>query len=706
MQRKSLALSLLCLLAVAGVLLGCMGRDLVRIDPKTESYVLEEMQVQEFVGVDVLVIVDNSRSMAAEQSMLRDAFPDLITTILNPPIDPDTGKRVHAPVRDLHIGVVSTDMGVGGYDVQTCDEPMVGDDGVLQHTPRGSSCAPSYPTFLSYSIGETEEPNIDMVTAMSNDFGCIAVLGTQGCGFEQQLEAGWKALMVHSQTGGANAGFLRPDTILTILFVTDEEDCSTQDTSLFDIASLPYSINLQCYYQKDKLYGIDRYFNDLSSLRSKAENLVLGFIVGVPPDDPLLPPVCEGRGDEIGGCLDTPPMQETVRVDGELLEYSCKYPADCTPPNPPTEPGNCNSEAFPAIRYVNLAKQFGDNAVVQSICTNSFEPAVAALTEKLQDAINAQRFRRQLQIEKDTEDASGCRCVATCDIIEELTDKRPCTELGNPAKTTLFDEFGAPAVSVDEDTGQEHTLCVIAQAGAILFDCSMSCDDALAVLTKDPSRAGWWYDPSEDIDGDTVNDPQVKFEDVQPESGSGVSIQCSSVVCPEGRQCGPSASPGAKCCNVNEFCSYPKLEDQNCNGILDPGEDMGEGNGILDPGEDRNGNEILDPGEDIGNDKIDYDITQPGLCLLRQDVCNEYGDDVWCAGINHSDPNLPPVGTHCNIGGVCCLDHNVDGKLDWVNEVVSLEGGRTACLPDYPSHFCAGGGCARRDGIPVDDCNR
>ena len=644
MQRKSLALSLLCLLAVAGVLLGCMGRELVRIDPKTESYVLEEMQVQEFVGVDVLVIVDNSGSMAAEQSMLRDAFPSLITSILNPPIDPDTGMRVHAPVRDLHIGVVSTDMGVGGYDVQTCDEPMIGDDGVLQHTPRGASCAPSYPTFLSYQIGETEEPNIDMVNAMSQDFGCIAVLGTNGCGFEQQLEAGWKALMVHSQTGGANAGFLRQDTILTIIFVTDEEDCSAQDMTIFDIASLPYSINLQCYYQKDKLYGIDRYFNDLSSLRSNPANLVLGFIVGVPPDDPLLPPVCEGRGDEIGGCLDTPPMQETVRVDDQLLEYSCKYPADCTPPNPPTEPGNCNSEAFPAIRYVNLAKQFGDNAVVQSICTDSFAPAVAALTEKLKEAINAQRFRRQLQIEKDTEDATGCRCVATCDIIEELTDNRPCESLGNPAKKTLYDEFGMPAVSVDEDTGQVHTLCKIEQAGARLGDCSMSCDDALAVLTKDPENAGWWYDPSEDIDGDTVNDPQVKFEDVQPESGSGVSIQCSSVVCPEGRQCGPSASPGAKCCNVNEYCYY----------------------------------DAADPGH-----------VSAGYCLLRQDVCEEYGDDVWC-------PGAGPVGSDPLINGLCCLDYNTDGSLDWIYEEVPLASGGTAYLPDAPLYFCAGGGCQPR----------
>ena len=483
--------------------------------------IIDELDVMEFVGVDILVVVDNSGSMAAEQSMLRDAFPGLITSILNPPIDPETGRRVHPPVRDLHIGVVSTDMGVGGYDVQTCDEPMIGDDGILQHTPRGESCAPSYPSFLSYQIGETEEPNIDMVNAMSQDYGCIAVLGTNGCGFEQQLEAARKALVVHSQTGGANAGFLRQDTILVILFVTDEEDCSAQDMTIFDIASLPYSINLQCYYQKPKLQGIDRYYNDLSSLRSNPEDLVLGFIVGVPPGDPM----CEGRGNAIDECLSVPAMQETVRADGELLEYSCKHPADCTPPNPP-DAGSCSSEAFPAIRFVQLAQQFGDNAVVQSICTSSFEPAVAALTERLRESIKAQYYQSELPVAKDPDDATGCRCITACSIIEKLTDNRPCDSLANPAKITYMDDDGLPIVEVDEETGQVHTLCLIEQAGAVIEDCSSPCDDPDLVYAKDPSRQGWWYDPTEDMDGDGEGDPQIHFDGVQPESGSSLTIEC------------------------------------------------------------------------------------------------------------------------------------------------------------------------------------
>ena len=335
----------------------------------------------ESAAVDILVVVDNSGSMAAEQANLRTAFPTLITALLDPPIDPETGARVHEPVRDLHIGVVSTDMGVGGYDVQTCENPHVGDDGVLQHDPHGAGCAASYPSFLSYRIGEAEDPDMELIGAMSADFGCIAELGTNGCGFEQQLEAAWKALTVHSQAGGANAGFLRPDTLLVVLVMTDEEDCSAADPTMFDIMSLPYSINLQCFYQAGKLHPVSRYANDLRSLREHPEHVIVSMIVGVP-----LTAACNGRGNALAGCLEEAAMQEVVRPDGEVLEYSCKYPTDCTPPDPP-DTGNCTTEAYPARRFVQLAQELGESAMVHSICTDNYGPPLMSIAERIEELL-------------------------------------------------------------------------------------------------------------------------------------------------------------------------------------------------------------------------------------------------------------------------------------------------------------------------------
>jgi hypothetical protein len=58
----------------------------------------------------------------------------------------------------------------------------------------------------------------------ASTFSCLAELGTNGCGFEQQLEALRKALDV-SETP-ENDGFVREDALLVVVLVTDEDDCS------------------------------------------------------------------------------------------------------------------------------------------------------------------------------------------------------------------------------------------------------------------------------------------------------------------------------------------------------------------------------------------------------------------------------------------------------------------------------------------------
>ena len=337
-------------------------------------------------GVDILVVVDNSGSMAQEQNMLKEAFPNLIRNLLNPPVDPNTGQRVHPPIRDLHIGVVSTDLGVAGYPVPSCERnPMVGDDAILQHTPRLPDCDAAYDTYLNYSLPAGQEPNPAVVEDLAKDFGCIAVLGTNGCGFEQQLEAARRALYEKSMPGMENAGFLRPDTILVILIVSDEEDCSVANPEFFNLSGISWDINLQCYYNKDKLHLVQRYIDDFKNLRCTTgpgtcvdtpENLVMGFIVGVPPAS-----VCENSGDKLEGCLDLPAMQERVNAQQTMLEWVCNYPPGCTPTV------NCDTEAFPGRRYVQVAQGLGDNAIVQSICTDTFAPAMDALIDRLKQII-------------------------------------------------------------------------------------------------------------------------------------------------------------------------------------------------------------------------------------------------------------------------------------------------------------------------------
>jgi hypothetical protein len=437
----------------------------------------EEIMAMYPASVDILVVVDNSGSMAAEQVMLRDAFTTLIASLL-------TGEE---PVHDLHVGVVSTDMGVGGYNVATCEsDPLYGDDGVLQHEPHAADCSADYPAYLDYSVDPDSEPDPTRIETLAADFGCLAVLGTFGCGFEQQLEAARKALVEHAEPWGANAGFLRKHSTLLVLFVTDEEDCSAADTTLFDISGLHYSTNLQCYYERGKLRSVNEYQDAFLELRPSSNRLAFGFIVGVPPDEIA----CNGPGSEIMGCNETLAMREVVRPDGELLEYVCRYPPECTPPDPPY-PGDCRSEAFPARRFVQMAKAFPETAVVQSICRESFMPIMEALVRTVQESFTIHRPEDQPRATADSTEPS--LLSADCEVVEELSDNRVCPE-DKPA----YDRDGDTEIDYEyvrnTDTGdyEQHSLCLVQQAGA---DCTG--EDGGCV--KAPGKDGWWFDPGRGV---------------------------------------------------------------------------------------------------------------------------------------------------------------------------------------------------------------
>ena len=71
------------------------------------------------VRVDIVVLVDNSGSMSQEQAALTTAFPALIRDLVEPADDDGDGRPDHAPVDDLHVGVITSDMGTMGFPVST-----------------------------------------------------------------------------------------------------------------------------------------------------------------------------------------------------------------------------------------------------------------------------------------------------------------------------------------------------------------------------------------------------------------------------------------------------------------------------------------------------------------------------------------------------------------------------------------------------------
>jgi hypothetical protein len=169
-------------------------------------------------SLDVLVVVDNSNSMEPKQQQLAKAFGAFV----------DELARRSAGLPEIHIGVVSTDLGAGVFSLPSC-EKIGGDAGLLQNAPCITGCTPPNAPWIAYAAGASNVPgDVAELEKIKTAFHCIASLGTGGCGFEQPLAASRLALQ------SANPAFVRPGAdLLAVLYVTDEDDCSAKD-ALFD----------------------------------------------------------------------------------------------------------------------------------------------------------------------------------------------------------------------------------------------------------------------------------------------------------------------------------------------------------------------------------------------------------------------------------------------------------------------------------------
>jgi hypothetical protein len=288
------------------------------------------------------------------------------------------GTRDFTPVRSLHLGVVTPDLGAGTLGgVPTCRMGF-GDDGILRRT--GPACASPHPSgVFEFMPGGATSPE-----TFAASFACVAQAGTGGCGFEQQLEAPLRALSPSSTTAwtregyvpptfrdgstghalDANAGFIRDESVLAITLVTDEEDCSIHDVGLFDSADPRYlgiPLNLRCTTVADALLPTSRSIGGFLGLRPHPGLLVFSAITGVP----------DRSFASYDAMLEDPEMTYRVNAMGTSVEPSCT---------------GVSGVAFPARRIVEVARDLdraGVQTSVSSICASSYETAVSDFVRAL-----------------------------------------------------------------------------------------------------------------------------------------------------------------------------------------------------------------------------------------------------------------------------------------------------------------------------------
>jgi hypothetical protein len=246
------------------------------------SFTFFEAQVayQRLDKVDVLFAIDDSRSMA--DKAVADQVSAIVSRLLSPrcvsesiycvkdadcsPVGtsatcdrsrcvtgestlgvcPDGLKPELAPVHDLHVGVVRSSLGCGdsgrlfGGSILHAKPVNGTGGGFLAWLPRSvpGNLYARAPNVTAYSDGEDAAFIADLRTLVSE-------VGTTGCGFESQLESWYRFLIQPDPYASIASGwgtqslvgvdstllamrhdFLRPDSLIVVVQITDEDDAS------------------------------------------------------------------------------------------------------------------------------------------------------------------------------------------------------------------------------------------------------------------------------------------------------------------------------------------------------------------------------------------------------------------------------------------------------------------------------------------------
>ncbi|MFK8003078.1 MAG: hypothetical protein AB8H86_26145 [Polyangiales bacterium] len=330
-------------------------------------------------AVDILFAIDNSGSMSEEQASLVAELPAFINGLASG--QTPGGGTTFAPVTDLRVGVVSSDLGTGGFTIPTCDEPNFGDDGILSRATNGAGCTDipgGEPPFLALQPGGDVDDFTDAAA-------CLLSLGTQGCGFEQQLDAMLKSVtsetaattFVNGSRGHgdvANEGFAREDSLLVVVMLTDEDDCSAANPDIYNRDSATFTdpdLNLRCSrYEDAALHPVERYVDGLLAVHPP-ERLLFHVVSGIPVD--LVPP--PGVSPDYDALVGPEAGRDPRMVNTPDPVMPSQLTASCDVPG--------RGRAYPPVRIVRVAEGLqaaGAGVILQSICQSEFGFAAALST--------------------------------------------------------------------------------------------------------------------------------------------------------------------------------------------------------------------------------------------------------------------------------------------------------------------------------------
>jgi len=333
-------------------------------------------------NLDLLFVIDDSPSMADKQNNLANNFPNFISVLASVP----------GGLPNLHLGVVTTDMGTKGSEV-VAPGPAIGQIGNGGCAATGDSGnlqingAPVTGTFLSDVAGSGSTRVTNYTGTLAAAFSTMARVGAGGCGFEQPLAAMRAAL----DSNAANAGFLRADAVLGVVFLTDEDDCSIRTPTMFgpESAALGPLQSFRCTRFGVTCATGGNTSDEMNTVGTKGQctgNAASQYITDVTPYRTFLHTL---KGDTrkvvVAGIMGTTaPFGVELRsppgggTPMSALAHSCTYNG-----------ANGLEVADPPARIQAFLDQFPDHSSTSTICQQDLSGGLASVATLLSRAIGS-----------------------------------------------------------------------------------------------------------------------------------------------------------------------------------------------------------------------------------------------------------------------------------------------------------------------------
>lgn len=321
--------------------------------------------------LDILFVVDDTSGMAEAQRRLAADLPALFGRL-----------QGQAGLPDLHVGIVSTNLGAHP-DIPGC-RPADSDDGALQFafTTTDPACADGTlaidGNFLRDAPAAAGMRATNYTGELTQVLSCMIPLGVDGCGFEQPLAA-----MRRAFENPINAGFLRTDAVLAVVFLAGEDDCSAMETDVFDPAvggqnsilgplssfrCFEFGVECtpddaralgeksECAPREDSpyMFAVDELVSSLTGIKPDPQQIVVAGILGVDPASPDAPPVVVERESMVGGTI-------------FALEPACQLTDGA---------GTVVADADPAVRLRAFLDAFPGRNAQASICGRELSGAL------------------------------------------------------------------------------------------------------------------------------------------------------------------------------------------------------------------------------------------------------------------------------------------------------------------------------------------